>query len=103
MANDTLAVAPSDPSVVWAGTGEAWAIRDSDVIGDGIYKSTDAGKTWTDLGLRNAQQIGGLAIDPCSPDTVFAAGMGHPYGASAQRGVYRSTDGGATWSAAPGQ
>lgn len=92
-----LAVAPSDPDVIYAGSGEG--LRRPDLsTGDGIYKSADAGKTWTHLGLRDAQQINALAVDPRDPARVFAAVMGHPYGPSAQRGLYRSTDGGRTWS-----
>src|ERR1700694_1375464 len=67
-----LAVAPSDPGVVWAGTGEAWAIRDSDVIGAGIYKSQDAGKTWTHSGLTDTGRIGRILLHPTNPDIVFA-------------------------------
>ena len=91
-----LAVAQSDPNVIYAGSGEG--LRRPDLsVGDGIYKSTDAGKTWKHLGLRDGQQINGMAVDPQNPDRVFAAVMGHPYGANAERGLYRSTDGGATW------
>ena len=91
-----LAVAASDPSIIYVGSGEG--LRRPDLsVGDGIYKSTDAGKTWTHLGLRDAQQINGLAVDPRNPNRVFAAAMGHPYGPNAQRGLYRSVDGGATW------
>ena len=66
-----LAVAPSNPRIVWAGTGEAWAIRDSDVMGDGIYKSTDAGATWKHMGLRDSHHIGRIDIDPRNPDVVY--------------------------------
>jgi photosystem II stability/assembly factor-like uncharacterized protein len=91
-----LAVAPSDPNVIYAASGEG--LRRPDLsVGDGIYKSTDAGKTWTHLGLRDGEQINGLAVDPQNPNRVFAAVMGHPYGPSAQRGLYRSLDGGVTW------
>ncbi|HLI94786.1 MAG TPA: hypothetical protein VKT72_01730, partial [Candidatus Baltobacteraceae bacterium] len=91
-----LAVAPSDPNVIYAGSGEG--LRRPDLsVGDGIYKSTDAGKTWAHLGLRDGQQINGLAVDPRDPNRVFAAVMGHPYGPNQERGLYRSTDGGATW------
>ena len=91
-----LAVAPSDPNIVYAASGEG--LRRPDLsVGDGIYKSTDAGKTWTHLGLRDGQQINGLAVDPRDPNRVFAAVMGHPYGSNNERGLYRSTDGGSTW------
>ncbi len=91
-----IAVAQSDPNVIYAGSGEG--LRRPDLsVGDGVYKSTDAGKTWKHLGLRDGQQINGMAVDPQNPDRVFAAVMGHPYGANAERGLYRSTDGGATW------
>ena len=91
-----IAVAPSDPSVIYVGCGEGLQRPDLSV-GDGIYKSTDAGKTWTHLGLDDAQQIPALAIDPKDSNRVFAAVLGHPYGPNADRGIFRSTDGGATW------
>lgn len=91
-----VAVAPSDPNVLYVATGEG--IQRPDLsVGDGIYKSTDAGKTWEHLGLRDGLQIGGLAIDPTNPNRVFAAVLGHPYGPNPERGVYRSLDGGKTW------
>ena len=89
-----LAVAPSDPTVVWAGTGEAWAIRDSDVIGDGIYKSTDAGKTWTHMGLDETGRIGRILVHPTNPDIVFACAIGRITAPQQERGVFRTTDGG---------
>ncbi|UAK23144.1 WD40/YVTN/BNR-like repeat-containing protein [Sphingomonas nostoxanthinifaciens] len=92
----SIAVAPSNPDIIYAGSGEGQHRPDLSV-GDGIYKSTDAGKSWTHLGLRDGQQIPDLAIDPTNPDRVFAAVLGHPYGANAERGVYRSLDGGKTW------
>ncbi len=92
-----LAVAPSDPSVVWAGTGEAWVIRDSDVIGNGIYKSTDAGKTWTNVGLQETGRIGRIIVHPTNPDIVFACAVGRATGPQQERGVYRTTDGGQHW------
>jgi photosystem II stability/assembly factor-like uncharacterized protein len=91
-----LAVAPSDPNVVYAASGEGLHRPDLSV-GDGIYKSTDAGKTWTHLGLRGGEQIPALAVDPRNPNRVFAAVLGRPYGASEERGIYRSTDGGQNW------
>ncbi len=91
-----VAVAVSDPNVVYVASGEGLHRPDLSV-GDGIYKSTDAGKTWTHLGLRNGQQIPGLAVDPRDPNKVFAAVAGHPYGPNKERGVYRSLDGGASF------
>jgi len=92
-----LAVAPSDPNVVWAGTGEAWAIRDSDVIGDGMYKSTDAGKTWTHAGLEETGRIARILIHPTNPDIVFACAMGRLTAPQQERGVFRTNDGGQKW------
>src|SRR6478736_4538603 len=92
-----LAVAPSDPSTVWAGTGEAWAVRDSDVIGDGIYKSMDAGRTWTHIGLDETGRIGRILVHPTDPDVVFACAIGRITGPQQERGVFRTTDGGAHW------
>jgi photosystem II stability/assembly factor-like uncharacterized protein len=91
-----IAVAPSDPNIVYVASGEGLHRPDLSV-GNGIYKSTDAGKTWTQLGLRDGEQIPALAVDPRDPNRVFAAVLGHPYGPSEERGIYRSTDGGATW------
>ena len=91
-----IAVAPSDPNIVYVGSGEGLHRPDLSV-GDGIYKSSDAGKTWTHLGLRGAQQIPALAVDPRDPNRLFAAVLGHPYGPSEERGIFRSTDGGVTW------
>lgn len=91
-----LAVAPSDPHVIYAGSGEGLHRPDLSV-GNGVYKSTDAGKTWTHIGLEDAQQIPAIAVDPRNPNRLFVAVLGHPYGPNAQRGVFRSTDGGVTW------
>jgi len=91
-----LAVAASDPNIVWAGTGEAF-VRSNISIGNGVYKSTDAGRTWKHLGLDGTGRIGRVAIDPCDPDVVFVAAMGHCYGPQKERGVFRTKDGGATW------
>ncbi len=92
----SLAIAPSDPNIVWAGTGEAW-IRSHISVGQGIYKSTDAGKTWTLMGLEKTGRIGRIVIDPRNPDIVLAAALGHAYGPQQERGVFRTTDGGKTW------
>ena len=91
-----IAVAPSNPDIVYLACGEGLQRPDLSV-GDGIYKSTDAGKTWKHLGLRDGQQIPALAIDPRNPDKLFAAVLGHPYGPNPERGIFRSTDGGDTW------
>ncbi len=91
-----VAVAPSDPNVLYVASGEG--IQRPDLsVGDGVYRSADGGKTWTNTGLRDGLQIGGLAIDPTNPDRVFAAVLGHPYGANAERGVFRTKNGGKTW------
>jgi photosystem II stability/assembly factor-like uncharacterized protein len=92
----SLAVAPSDPNVVWAGTGETF-IRANISIGDGIYRSLDAGRTWENRGLEKSGRIGRIVIDPRDPDVVFAAALGHTFGPQPERGVYRTRDGGATW------
>src|ERR1044071_7866479 len=91
-----IAVAPSDPNTVYVGSGEGLQRPDLSV-GDGIYKSTDAGKTWTHLGLRDGQQIPQIIIDPRDPNRLFVAVLGHPYGPNAERGIFRSTDGGKTF------
>ncbi|MFZ1156418.1 MAG: glycoside hydrolase, partial [Candidatus Sulfotelmatobacter sp.] len=91
-----IAVAPSDANIIYVASGEGLHRPDLSV-GDGIYKSIDAGKTWTHLGLRDGQQIPALAVDPRDPNRVFAAVLGHPYGPSEERGIYRSTDGGQSW------
>ena len=91
-----LAVAASDPKIIYVGSGEG--LRRPDLsVGNGMYKSTDAGQTWQHLGLRDAQQIGAILIDPKDPNRVFVAAVGHPYGPNAERGIYRSLDGGTTW------
>ena len=91
-----VVVSPSNPNVLYVGSGEGLQRPDLSV-GDGVYKSTDAGKTWINTGLKEAQQIGGLAIDPTNENRVFAAALGHPYGPNKERGVYRTLDGGKTW------
>jgi photosystem II stability/assembly factor-like uncharacterized protein len=92
-----LAVSQSDPAIVWAGTGEAWAIRESDVIGDGIYKSVDAGRSWTHSGLDETGRIGRILIHPTNPDIVFACAAGRLTGPQQERGVFRTLDGGRHW------
>src|SRR5439155_1573721 len=87
-----IAVSISNPNVIYVGSGEGLHRPDLSV-GDGIYKSTDAGKTWTHLGLRDGQQIAQLAVDPKNADRIFVAVAGHPYGPNKERGVYRSLDG----------
>jgi photosystem II stability/assembly factor-like uncharacterized protein len=91
-----IAVAPSDHNIIYVASGEGLHRPDLSV-GNGIYKSTDAGKTWVHLGLREGQQIPALVVDPRDPNKVFAAVLGHPYGPNQERGVFRSTDGGNTW------
>jgi photosystem II stability/assembly factor-like uncharacterized protein len=91
-----IAVQPDNPDVVYVGTGEG-AVRNSISFGDGIYKSTDGGKSWTHLGLKDSERFSRIAIHPSNSRIVFAAAMGHAFGPNSERGVYRSTDGGATW------
>ena len=91
-----VAVAPSDPNVVYVGSGEGLQRPDLSV-GDGMYKSTDAGQTWQHLGLRDGQQIPQIIVDPANPNRLFVAVLGHPYGPNPERGVYRSTDGGSSF------
>jgi photosystem II stability/assembly factor-like uncharacterized protein len=91
-----IAVAPSAPNVLYVGTGEA-DMRSDIAQGDGMYKSADAGKTWAKIGLADSQQIGKIIVDPHDPDTLFVAALGHAYGPNAERGVFRSRDGGASW------
>ena len=91
-----IAVSDSDPNVIYAGTGEA-CIRGNISHGDGVYKSTDAGKTWTNVGLRDTRHIGGLIIHPTDPNIVYVAALGHAYGPSTERGVFRTRDGGKSW------
>ena len=92
----SIAIAPSDPNIVWVGTGETF-IRSNVSLGNGIYKSTDAGRTWTHMGLEKTGRIGRVIIDPRNPDVVFAAALGTCYGPQQERGIYRTMDGGKTW------
>jgi Sortilin, neurotensin receptor 3, len=91
-----IAVAPSNPDIIYVGSGEGLQRPDLSV-GDGIYKSTDGGTTWTHLGLRDGQQIPQVIVDPDDPNRLFVAVLGHPYGPNAERGIFRSTDGGRTF------
>src|SRR3990172_11083485 len=91
-----IAVSPSHPDVIYVGTGEGLHRPDLSV-GDGIFKSTDGGDTWAHVGLKDVQQVGRIVVHPENSDIVFVAGMGHPYGANEERGVFRTTSGGRTW------
>lgn len=91
-----IAVAPSNPSIIYVGSG-AGIIRPDLATGDGMYKSTDGGTTWTHLGLRDSQMIAMIDVDPTNPNRLFVAALGHPYGPNAERGIFRSLDGGATF------
>ena len=96
MSVGAIAVAPSDPNVIYVGTGEScW--RGDISYGDGMYKSLDAGKTWTHIGLEDTRHIARIMVNPTNPDVLFVAAMGHAYGPNETRGVFRSTDGGKTW------
>src|SRR5271163_5011138 len=91
-----VAVSESSPDVVYIGMGET-ELRGNIMQGDGVYKSTDAGKTWKHMGLADTQAIARIRIDPTNPDIVYVAALGHPYGWNADRGVFRTRDGGKTW------
>lgn len=91
-----VALAPSNPDVVWVGTGESKP-RNSVSFGDGVYRSTDAGKTWQHMGLRDTERISAIAIHPQNPDIVYVGALGHAFGPNENRGVYMTTDGGKTW------
>ncbi|MGH8099684.1 MAG: WD40/YVTN/BNR-like repeat-containing protein, partial [Chthoniobacterales bacterium] len=91
-----IAVAPSNPNTIYVGSG-AGIIRPDLATGDGMYRSTDAGTTWTHLGLRDTQMIGYVDVDPKNPNRLFVAALGHPYGPNAERGIFRSTNGGQTF------
>ncbi len=92
-----LAMAPSDSKQIWAGTGETFVIRPAHSVGNGIYKSIDAGKTWKNMGLEKSGRIGRIVVHPTNPNIVYACAMGHLYGPQQERGVYRTQDGGKTW------
>src|SRR5271169_1586230 len=91
-----IAVAPSDANVLYVGSGEA-CIRGNISYGNGVYKSTDAGATWTHVGLDDTRHIGRVAVNPRDPNTVFVAALGHAFGPNSERGIFRTTDGGRTW------
>lgn len=91
-----IAIAPSDPNVVWVGTGEP-NIRSHISVGKGVYRSTDAGRTWTFLGLENTGRVSRIQVDPRDPDVAYVAALGHAYGPQRERGVFRTRDGGETW------
>jgi photosystem II stability/assembly factor-like uncharacterized protein len=91
-----MEVAPSNPQVIYVGTGES-DIRSDLGTGDGVYKSTDGGQTWKNIGLHDSRQISRIVVDPQNPDVVYVGALGHAYGPNPERGVYKSTDGGATW------
>ena len=91
-----IAVSESNPGVIYVGTGES-CIRGNISYGNGVYKSTDAGKSWTYIGLKETQHIARVLVDPKNPNVVFVAALGHAYGPNPERGVYRSTDGGKNW------
>jgi photosystem II stability/assembly factor-like uncharacterized protein len=92
----SVAVADSDPNVIYAGSGEA-CIRGDISYGDGVYKSIDAGKTWANVGLKDSRHIGAVIVHPTNPDVVFVAALGHVYGPNEERGIFRTRDGGRTW------
>src|SRR5881394_1557229 len=92
-----MAVAPSDHNVIYVGTGEA-AIRGNTTYGTGVYKSIDAGKTWKNVGLKDGRQTGALIVDPNNPDVALVAALGHAFGPNQERGIFRTSDGGKTWS-----
>ena len=93
----SIAIAPSNPDILWVGTGETFVIRPAHAMGDGIYKSEDAGKTWKNMGLEKSGRIGRVIVHPTNPDIVYAAALGHTFGPQQDRGVFKTIDGGATW------
>ena len=92
-----VAIAPSNPDVVWVGTGETFIIRPAHAVGDGVYKSDDAGKSWQHMGLPKTGRIGRVVIHPTNPDIVYVAALGHTFGPQQDRGIFKTTDGGKTW------
>ena len=92
-----LAIAPSAHNVLWAGTGETFFIRSMTALGNGVYRSTDAGRSWQHMGLDSTGRIARIVIHPANPDVVLVCALGRAYGPAQQRGVYRTADGGKTW------
>ena len=93
----SIALAPSNPDIVWAGTGETFVIRPAHAMGDGIYKSEDAGRTWRNMGLEKTGRIGRVVVHPTNPNIVYAAALGHTFAPQEERGIFKTTDGGKTW------
>jgi photosystem II stability/assembly factor-like uncharacterized protein len=91
-----IALAPGNPDVVWVGTGES-NVRNSVSFGDGVYKSTDGGKNWQHMGLKNTEHISAIAINPQNPDIVYVGALGHAFAPNDERGVFMTTDGGKSW------
>ncbi|MGH9888411.1 MAG: VPS10 domain-containing protein, partial [bacterium] len=96
LAIGAVAMAPANPDILWVGTGDAFTSRSS-LLGDGVYKSLDAGKTWTNVGLKDSHHISRIAIDPANPNTVYVAAMGHLFSENPERGVFKTINGGRTW------
>ena len=92
-----IALAPADPDQVWIGTGETFLIRPAHAVGNGVYKSSDAGKTWKNMGLKNTFRISRVLVHPTDTNTVYVASLGHAHGPQQERGIYKTTDGGKTW------
>src|SRR5260370_39375967 len=91
-----VAVAESDPNVIYVGTGEA-CIRANISFGDGVYRSNDGGKTWNNVGLKDSRHIGKVIVHPTNPEVAFVAALGHAYGKNTERGIFRTRDGGKSW------
>ncbi len=92
-----VAVAPSNPSIVWVGTGEADNRQSNFIRGDGVYRSLDAGRSWQKMGLEESRHVGKIVIHPTDPNIVYVAAAGHLWGSNTERGVFKTTDGGKTW------
>ncbi|MFM7327212.1 MAG: WD40/YVTN/BNR-like repeat-containing protein, partial [Bacteroidota bacterium] len=92
-----IALAPADPDQVWIGTGETFLIRPAHAVGNGVYKSSDAGKTWKNMGLKSTFRISRVLVHPTDTNIVYVASLGHAHGPQQERGVYKTTDGGKNW------